>query len=375
VRPSSKDRRAHQPEIANRIIQWLVSEPGTKGAVAEGDGVVVPPEELHAIRPVTGDPAHDRDIPRPLVPLSAAALLVNAGGEPALAHALANEIPSADSIDLLWAFVRWHGLRVLTDPLTAHCRGKPLRVITTVYTGSTERKALDWLVNLGAQVKVSYDTQSTRLHAKAWLFRRETGYSTAYIGSSNLSKSALLDGVEWKVRLSEVEDLWELLPLLDTAERFRRSRHSATVRRSLGAGGGRDRHRGAWPNSLASSGSNTGLSPLRPACRYLESAPAEVARANEALLPGRCATTKQRQLAPAAGDQRSAVVSSARASVTGAGSRPWPSHACSEQHSRYFLRQRPSVARRSRLARPTRSRCSTARPTGWSIAPSPIPRR
>ena len=94
---------------------------------------------------------------------------------------------------------------MLEDQLRAHClAGRPLRVITTVYTGSTERKALDWLVAIGAQVKVSYDTQSTRLHAKAWMFRRATGYSTAYIGSSNLSKSALLDGVEWNVRLSEV---------------------------------------------------------------------------------------------------------------------------------------------------------------------------
>ena len=125
------------------------------------------------MQPLTGDPAADRPIPAPLVPLSAADLLVNARGEPALAHALAGEIPSADSIDLLCAFVRWHGLRVLLEPLSAHCRmGKPLRVVTTVYTGSTERKALDWLVNLGAQVKISYDTQSTRLHAKAWLFRR-----------------------------------------------------------------------------------------------------------------------------------------------------------------------------------------------------------
>ncbi len=87
----------------------------------------------------------------------------------------------------------------------AHCNaGKPLRVITTVFTGSTERKALDWLAKLGAQVKVSYDTQSTRLHAKAWLFRRATGFSTAYIGSSNLSKAALVDGVEWNVCLSQV---------------------------------------------------------------------------------------------------------------------------------------------------------------------------
>ena len=191
-----KDRRERQPEIVNRLLALLREDAET---------VAIPPAELLSVQPLTGDPAADRPIPAPLVPLSAADLLVNARGEPALAHALAGEIPSADSIDLLCAFVRWHGLRVLLDPLSAHCRmGKPLRVVTTVYTGSTERKALDWLVNLGAQVKVSYDTQSTRLHAKAWLFRRQTGFSTAYIGSSNLSKSALIDGVEWNVRLSEV---------------------------------------------------------------------------------------------------------------------------------------------------------------------------
>jgi superfamily II DNA or RNA helicase/HKD family nuclease len=192
----AKDRLAKQRQITNELL----------GALGQQEGLVEdPPEVLESIQPLTGIPAQDVPIAPPLVALSDSDLLVNARGEPALAHALAHEIPSADSIDLICAFVRWHGLRVLGDQLVAHCRaGKPLRIITTVYTGSTERKALDWLADLGAQIRVSYDTQSTRLHAKAWMFRRATGYSTAYIGSSNLSKSALIDGVEWNVRLSQV---------------------------------------------------------------------------------------------------------------------------------------------------------------------------
>jgi len=106
---------------------------------------------------------------------------------------------------LLCAFVRWNGLRLLLPQLRAHREiERELRVITTTYTGSTERKALDALVEMGAKVKVFYETRSTRLHAKAWLFHRETGFSTAYIGSSNLTQWALVDGVEWNVRLSQV---------------------------------------------------------------------------------------------------------------------------------------------------------------------------
>ncbi|HEY6468328.1 MAG TPA: DUF3427 domain-containing protein [Candidatus Dormibacteraeota bacterium] len=143
--------------------------------------------------------------PRPAVGLSQNALLVSSQQEPALSAELRHELASADSVSLLCAFVRWSGIRVLLPELhAARARAVPVRVITTTYTGSTEARALDELRNLGAEIKVSYDLGSTRLHAKAWLFERSSGYSTAYIGSSNVTHTALHDGLEWNVRLSDV---------------------------------------------------------------------------------------------------------------------------------------------------------------------------
>lgn len=142
---------------------------------------------------------------RPQAPLAEAALLTNARGEPSLQAEILAEIPSADEVDLLCAFVKWTGVRTLRPGLsTLRDRNVPLRIVTTTYMGATEREALDRLVReVGAQIKVQYDVQRTRLHAKAWMFRRRSGFSTAYVGSSNLSHSALLDGVEWNVRLSQ----------------------------------------------------------------------------------------------------------------------------------------------------------------------------
>ena len=171
-----------------------------------GDELVDPGRVLVALLQRLPD-GRPLQIERPLTPLLDTTVFTNAPGEPSVGHELRAEVPSADAIEVVMAFVRWSGVRPLTDALRRHCEaGKPLRVLTTTYTNSTEQRALDELERLGAQIMVSYDTSSTRLHAKAWIFHRESGYSTAYIGSSNLTHSAQVLGLEWNVRVSAVRN-------------------------------------------------------------------------------------------------------------------------------------------------------------------------
>ena len=140
---------------------------------------------------------------RPKIPLLDTVLLTNAPGEPSVGSQIRTEIESADSIDLVMAFVRRSRLLPLVAALRSHCRrGRRRRVLTTTYTGSTEPKALELLSELGAEIHVSYDVATTRRHAKAWLFHRRTEFSTAYVGSSNLTHSAQVAGMEWSVRAS-----------------------------------------------------------------------------------------------------------------------------------------------------------------------------
>ena len=147
-------------------------------------------------------------IPEPLIPLLDTTLLTNAPGEPRVGHQLQAEIDSADRIDVVMAFIRQSGIAPLLESLQRHCEaGRRLRVLTTTYTGTTEPRALDALRDAGANVRVSYDSSTTRLHAKAWLFYRRSGFSTAYIGSSNLTHSAQISGLEWNVRVSGARNL------------------------------------------------------------------------------------------------------------------------------------------------------------------------
>lgn len=197
---------SEQAALINRLLETLdAAQPGSAD-----DPVKSPPEALHAIG--TPHPRFaDQSVtpPRPSIPLSSSDLLVNARHEPRVGHVLKQEIPSADRIDLLCAFIRWHGLRILHDELQEHVRrGKKLRVLTTTYMGATERKALDALYEMhpeNVEIRVCYEEKTTRLHAKAWLLHRNSGFSTAFVGSSNLSHSALMDGMEWNVRLSHAE--------------------------------------------------------------------------------------------------------------------------------------------------------------------------
>ncbi len=144
-----------------------------------------------------------QSIERPLTALRDSTLLVNAPGEPRVLHELIAEVPSAHSIDVLVAFVRLSGIAPMLTALRRHLEnGGRVRLLTTTYTNSTQVEALEALTNAGADVRVSYDQTTTRLHAKAWIFNRARGQSTAYVGSSNLTHSAMVPGLEWNVRLS-----------------------------------------------------------------------------------------------------------------------------------------------------------------------------
>ncbi len=199
-----------QIALTNLISQCILD---AAPSVVTDEDLVTAPDRLTEILEPTGTPAAPRPKDRPTVPLSSSALLVNGRDQPRIGSEVQKELASADRVDLLCAFVMWHGLRVIEEQIAELVRRRraagepapPLRVITTTYVGATERRALDRLVELGAEVKVSYETRMTRLHAKAWLFHRDSGYSTAYVGSSNLSKAALLDGLEWNVRLAQAD--------------------------------------------------------------------------------------------------------------------------------------------------------------------------
>jgi superfamily II DNA or RNA helicase/HKD family nuclease len=193
-------------ETGLRVAQELLARLAEMVSFERAAVPVDPAKVLHAIlrRQPDGEPAA---LDEPLIPLLDTTLLTNAPGEPTLWSQLRSEIESADTIDVVMAFIRRSGITPLLSSLRRHCEdGRSLRVLTTTYTGSTQREALDDLAAIGAEMRISYDLTTTRLHAKAWVFHRRSGFSTAYVGSSNLTQSAQVTGLEWNVRVSSVRN-------------------------------------------------------------------------------------------------------------------------------------------------------------------------
>jgi HKD family nuclease len=191
-----------QVQLCNELLDLVAHE--VPDAVARADDAVARAALLLAVleQPAGLMPVHRPR--RPETPLAQDALFVHAPHEPNLASELAVELESADGVDLICAFIVWSGVRIFLDVLKGlRARGVRIRVLTTTYTGITEPRALDALRDIGAEIKVSYDTGITRLHAKAWLVRRRSGFSTAFVGSSNMTHTALHEGLEWNVRLTE----------------------------------------------------------------------------------------------------------------------------------------------------------------------------
>ena len=210
----------HLAAVIERALRELHDDPNAQAALVNGviavsaaipdreaERLADPPRVLDGIKRAPqrlGDTPHS--VPAPTVPLSTSDLLANAEGQPNIGSELRLELESADSVDLLCAFVIWSGVVRLREPIEGViARGGRMRVITTTYMGATQRRAVDELVRFGAEVRIAFDARMTKLHAKAWLLERDSGLTTAFIGSSNLSHTALFDGLEWNVRLSSVD--------------------------------------------------------------------------------------------------------------------------------------------------------------------------
>jgi superfamily II DNA or RNA helicase len=148
---------------------------------------------LHSVFPVTG--------------LSASELFTGSRAGISLDSELKKEMLSADQIWWLVSFVKFEGVRLFEQVFkTLAQQGTEIRIICTVYMGATDLKAIDFLSGFpNVRLRISYNTRHERLHAKSYLFRRNSGFHTAYIGSSNLSKSALTHGLEWNLKVTSQE--------------------------------------------------------------------------------------------------------------------------------------------------------------------------
>lgn len=194
--------------LCNKILGQVAGEPG-RGHLEKHRLI---PNHKPVLLEVTPPNYGTSGIPRPHTPISESSLFTGSPQEPQLAHELHEEMRSADGVDILVSFIKWSGLRLLM-PAFEDLRDRhiPIRLITTSYMGASDSPAVEWLARMpNVNVRISYDIERTRLHAKAYHFRRKSGFSTAYIGSANMSHAAITSGLEWNLKVT-AQDMGHIL--------------------------------------------------------------------------------------------------------------------------------------------------------------------
>ncbi len=191
-------------QFVNRLIDFL-GEPTDDKVVDERQmlSAVVSKQEDARLKATHQEPI------RPLTGFRVSNLFTGGQSKVPMNAEIERDIESADNIYLIVSFLKLSGLNLIYDRLKRFCADPhhKLRVITTTYCGVTEAKAVARLAQLpNTEIRISYNAQIERLHAKSYIFERHSGFSTAYIGSSNLSKSAQTDGLEWNIRVTNVEN-------------------------------------------------------------------------------------------------------------------------------------------------------------------------
>lgn len=196
-----------QVELANKIIELVKNYTSDdyydeKAIADEGRQLLGLLDENHPDLAI--GKKIEKIIERPETSIAESSLFTGSRTEPPMFSELKKEIKSATRIDMLVSFIKWTGLRLILEELKTFTEnGGQLRIIATSYMGATDVKAIEALADLtNTEIKISYDTKRTRLHAKAYIFYRNTGFTTAYVGSSNLSNSAISSGLEWNVKLT-----------------------------------------------------------------------------------------------------------------------------------------------------------------------------
>lgn len=194
--------------LCNHILGQVACEPG-RGHL---DKHRLVQDQKPILLEITPSHYGKSGIPRPHTSLTESSLFTGSPQEPQLGHELLEEMRSADGVDILVSFIKWSGLRLLMPAFEdLRDRHVPVRLITTSYMGASDAPAVEWLAHLpNVEVRVSYDTERTRLHAKAYHFKRNSGFSTAYIGSANMSHAAITSGLEWNLKVT-AQDMGHIL--------------------------------------------------------------------------------------------------------------------------------------------------------------------